>query len=41
MLLDRRLFALDSDRYDSFMHALDNPPAPGPKLKSLMRRVPE
>jgi uncharacterized protein (DUF1778 family) len=38
--VDRRLFALDSDRYDAFMHALDNPPAPGPKLKSLMRRVP-
>jgi uncharacterized protein (DUF1778 family) len=24
--VDRRLFALDSDRYDAFMHALDNPP---------------
>jgi uncharacterized protein (DUF1778 family) len=23
-----------------FMHALDNPPAPGPKLRSLLRRVP-
>jgi uncharacterized protein (DUF1778 family) len=40
VLLDQRLFALDSDRYDAFMHALDNPPAPGPKLRSLMRRVP-
>jgi uncharacterized protein (DUF1778 family) len=40
VLLDRRLFALDSDRYDAFTHALDNPPAPGPKLRSLMRRVP-
>jgi uncharacterized protein (DUF1778 family) len=40
VLLDRRLFVLDSERYDAFMHALDNPPAPGPKLRSLLRRVP-
>lgn len=40
VLLDRRLFALDSDDYDKFMHALDNPPAPGPKLRSLLRRIP-
>ncbi len=40
VLLDQRLFALDSDRYDAFMQALDNPPAPGPKLRSLLRRVP-
>jgi uncharacterized protein (DUF1778 family) len=40
VLLDQRLFALDSNRYDAFMHALDNPPAPGPKLRSLLRRVP-
>ncbi len=40
VLLDQRLFALDSDRYDAFMRALDNPPAPGPKLTSLIRRVP-
>lgn len=40
VLLDRRLFALDSDDYDRFMHALDNPPAPGPKLRSLLRRIP-
>ena len=40
VLLDQRLFALDSERYDAFMHALDNPPAPGPKLRSLLRRVP-
>ncbi|HLH50773.1 MAG TPA: DUF1778 domain-containing protein [Roseiarcus sp.] len=39
-LLDQRLFVLDSDRYDAFMRALDNPPAPGPKLRSLLRRVP-
>jgi uncharacterized protein (DUF1778 family) len=40
VLLDQRLFVLDSERYDAFMHALDNPPAPGPKLRSLLRRVP-
>jgi len=40
VLLDQRLFTLDPDRFDSFMHALDNPPAPGPKLRSLLHRVP-
>jgi uncharacterized protein (DUF1778 family) len=40
VLLDQRLFALDPERYDAFMAALDNPPAPGPKLKALLRRVP-
>ncbi len=40
VLLDQRLFALGSERYDAFVHALDNPPAPGPKLRSLLRRVP-
>jgi uncharacterized protein (DUF1778 family) len=40
VLLDQRLFALDSKRYDAFVHALDNPPAPGPKLRSLLRRAP-
>ncbi len=40
VLLDRRLFGLDSDRYDAFVHALDNPPAPGPRLRALLRRVP-
>jgi len=40
VLLDQRLFVLDPKRYDAFMHALDNPPAPGPKLRSLLRRVP-
>jgi uncharacterized protein (DUF1778 family) len=40
VLLDQRLFVLDSERYDAFMYALDNPPAPGPKLRSLLRRVP-
>ena len=27
VLLDQRLFVLESERYDAFMHALDNPPA--------------
>jgi uncharacterized protein (DUF1778 family) len=40
VLLDQRLFVLDADRYDAFMHALDNPPAPGPRLRSLLRRIP-
>jgi uncharacterized protein (DUF1778 family) len=40
VLLDRRLFALDSGSYDAFAAALDNPPKPGPKLTALMRRVP-
>jgi uncharacterized protein (DUF1778 family) len=40
VLLDQRLFHLDSARLDAFMHILDNPPAPGPKLRALMRRVP-
>lgn len=40
VLLDQRLFVLDPERYDAFVHALDNPPAPGPKLRSLLRRVP-
>ena len=40
VLLDQRLFVMDSERYDAFVHALDNPPAPGPKLRALLRRVP-
>jgi uncharacterized protein (DUF1778 family) len=40
VLLDRRYFALDSNRFDDFMSALDNPPAPGPRLRSLLRREP-
>lgn len=40
VLLDQRLFALDAAQYDVFAKALDNPPAPGPKLRALMRRTP-
>ncbi|MGH7061276.1 MAG: DUF1778 domain-containing protein, partial [Stellaceae bacterium] len=27
-------------RYDAFVQALDNPPAPGAKLRALLRRTP-
>lgn len=40
VLLDQRLYVLDPERYDAFVQALDNPPAPGPKLRSLLRRTP-
>ena len=40
VLLDQRLFELDSARYDSFLNALDNPPPPGPRLRALLKRVP-
>lgn len=40
VLLDQRLFALDAARYDAFVEALDHPPAPGPKLRALLRRTP-
>lgn len=40
VVLDQRVFLLDPEQYDAFAHALDDPPAPGPKLRSLLRRVP-
>jgi len=40
VLLDQRLFVLNPDYYDAFSQALDNSPVPGPKLRSLLRRVP-
>lgn len=40
VLLDQRLFALEGHRYDAFMQALDQPTAPGPKLRALLRRMP-
>lgn len=40
VLLDQRLFVLDPKRFDAFVHALDNPPEPGPKLRALLRRRP-
>jgi uncharacterized protein (DUF1778 family) len=40
VVLDQRLFVLDPKQYDAFVDALDNPPAPGPKLRALLRRTP-
>ena len=40
VLLDQRLFALDPERYAVFVGALDDPPAPGPKLRALLHRTP-
>ena len=40
VLLDQRLFVLDAERYDAFIAALDDAPAPGPKLRALLRRTP-
>lgn len=40
VLLDQRLFVLDSEGCEAFIHALDNPIAPGPKLRALLRRSP-
>ena len=40
VLLDQRLFVLDPDGYAAFVNVLDNPPAPGPKLRALLARTP-
>ena len=40
VLLDERMFVLDPARHDLFVDVLDHPPAPGPKLKALLRRMP-
>jgi uncharacterized protein (DUF1778 family) len=40
VLLDQRLFVLESEQYNAFMQALDNPHPAGPKLKALMKRRP-
>ena len=40
VILNQRLFVLDPKRYDAFLDALDNPPAPGVKLRALLRRAP-
>jgi len=40
VLLHQRPFNLDPERYDTLVQALDNPPAPGPQLKALLKRVP-
>jgi len=36
VLLDQSFFALDAERFASFMAALDRPPAPNRKLKALL-----
>jgi uncharacterized protein (DUF1778 family) len=38
VLLDRRMFTLEPDRFDAFVDVLDNPPAPGARLRALVRR---
>lgn len=40
VLLDRRLLTLEADDHAAFVSALDNPPAPGPKLRALLARKP-
>jgi uncharacterized protein (DUF1778 family) len=40
VLLDQRLFMLDSQSFDAFASKLDNPPEPGPRLNALLRREP-
>ena len=35
VLLDRRLFTLNTDQYEAFIRALEQPPAPTDKLKRL------
>lgn len=39
-LLDQRLITLDPAGHDAFIDVLDNPPAPGARLKALLRRPP-
>ncbi|HEY1837944.1 MAG TPA: DUF1778 domain-containing protein [Rhizomicrobium sp.] len=36
VLLDQRFFGLEGSAYDAFLRALDNPPPPSDRLKSLM-----
>jgi uncharacterized protein (DUF1778 family) len=38
VVLDQRLFVLDVEQYDAFVHVLDNPPAAGAELKALMKK---
>jgi uncharacterized protein (DUF1778 family) len=40
VLLDRRLFVLDDERFDAFSAALAAPTAPDPKLTALLKRAP-
>jgi uncharacterized protein (DUF1778 family) len=36
VLLDRKLFLLDEERYQAFLEVLNNPPAPSKRLKALL-----
>jgi uncharacterized protein (DUF1778 family) len=36
VLLERRLFVLDDERYQTFLEVLNNPPAPSKRLKALL-----
>jgi uncharacterized protein (DUF1778 family) len=38
VLLGQRLFVVNCDGYNNFINALDNPQAPGPELRALLRR---
>ncbi len=38
--VDQRLFTLDPEHYDAFVQTVDSPPLPGPRLLSLLRRIP-
>jgi len=38
--LDRQLLVLDAEHYNAFLQTLEHPPAPGPRLKSLVLRTP-
>lgn len=38
VLLDQKLFALDSEPFDAFVEALDNPAPPSKKLRQLLAR---
>lgn len=40
VLLDQRLFVLNAEQFSAFSEALDNPAAPGPKLRALLNRTP-
>jgi uncharacterized protein (DUF1778 family) len=36
VVLDQRLFSLDPKAYEEFLHVLDQPPEPNPRLKQLL-----
>ena len=40
VLLDQRLFVLETEAYGGFAEALDHPPEAGPALTALMGRTP-